>query len=168
MNVSPDLAQPGVQHDLQYWFRQHTDYTSAPSSATELINEFTGTHFTNEDTVADYARQEGWLNSSGMDFGDLPALLDHFGLRLPHEESAGTDPPASLHRSGTHGRRPAQGGRDVVNAADYWYQDGGAKLITEERTSRGADRRHRRDEGVAICPSTGDPDGKGHAVPYRS
>jgi hypothetical protein len=164
VTASPAVDQPAVQYDLQYWFRQHTDYTCAPSSATELINEFTGTRFANEDTVADYAGQHGWLSSSsGMDFGRLPALLDHFGVPA-HEESAGTDSPQALM---TLERIVDDRHKAVVmfvNAADYWYKDDGA--------SEGGPAPHAvrivdidQKSGIAILSDTGNPDGKGSAVP---
>lgn len=164
VTTSPDVDQPAVQHDLQYWFRQHTDYTCAPSSATELINEFTGRHFANEDTVADYARQRGWLSSSsGMDFGELPALLDHFGVPA-HEESAGTN---SLQALTTLEHAVDDQHKAVVmfvNAADYWYKDDGA---SEGGAAPHAVRIVDIDQknGIAILSDTGDPAGKGSEVP---
>jgi hypothetical protein len=163
VTTSPDAATPTVQHDLQYWFYQHTDYTCAPASATELINEFTGTHFANEDAVADYAQQQGWLSGTGMTFDDLPALLDHFGVPA-HEESAGTGPEQALTTLEHAVDDQHKGVVMFVNAADYWYKDEGA---SEGGAAPHAVRIVDIDEknGLAVLSDTGNPGGKGITVP---
>jgi hypothetical protein len=161
-----ELDSPGVQHDLQYWFYQHTPYTCAPSSATEIINEFTGSHYTNEDNVAHYAQQEGWLTSSGMDFNDLPALLTHFDVPA-HEVSAGSDSQQALKTLENAVDDQHKSVVMFVNAPDYWYKDHG---MSEGGPEGHAVRIVGIDEknGVAVLSDTGDPNGKGSTVPLST
>jgi hypothetical protein len=99
--------------DADFWFEQGTGFTCGPSSATQIIEDFTGADLPDETVVAEVAAERGWLTADGIAPDDLAALLTEFGVPSTVERGQDWDDLAGYL---AEGRAVVM----MVDAYDYW------------------------------------------------
>ncbi len=145
----------GDVSDADFWFEQSTDFTCAPSAATQIIEDFTGVDLPDEFDVASYAAERGLLDEEGMTIDGLTEVLTDLGV-----------PSQTLHDQTWEDLAGyLDEGRSVVmavDAGDYWPG------FTDE--SDGVDHAVRivaidTERCIAILSDSGHPDGYQLEVP---
>jgi hypothetical protein len=152
----------GDVSDASFWFQQNTQYTCGPASATQIVEDFTGVDYPNEDALAAYANQMGWLSDTGMQPQHLADLLTAHGV------------PSSVvpNQNWENLAGYLQEGRSVVmfvDGFDYW--PGGDGQDQPENTGTDVVNHFARivaidtERGVAILADPGTPNGYQLEVP---
>ena len=145
----------GDVSDADFWFEQSTDFTCAPSAATQIIEDFTGADLPDEFDVASYAAERGLLDEEGMTIDGLAEVLTDLG-----------GPSQTLHDQTWEDLAGyLDEGRSVVmavDAGDYWPG------FADE--SDGVDHAVRivaidTERCIAILSDSGHPDGHQLEVP---
>ncbi len=77
----------GDAGDVNFWFQQNSQFSCGPSSAAQIISDFTGNIQADESLLAARALEQGWYDpASGMTADNLERLLDDQGV------------PSTVHR----------------------------------------------------------------------
>jgi hypothetical protein len=163
--VSYPGADPGISEsqigDSQYWFKQDTNFTCGPASVTQILEDYTGQQFDNEDAVAQYAQDQGWLTDRGMSLDNLDDLLTAWGVPS-HVEPAGTDAASAFQKVDQY----LSEGRAVVmfvDASEYWQPGSNDNTYHFVRILDVDPER-----GVAVLSDSGVENGRGLEVPLST
>lgn len=160
-----EAAEPtaiGDRSDANFWFKQNTNYTCGPASATQIIEDFTGVDYPDENVLAQYAANNKWLTEQGMQAPYLAQLLTDFGVPSTLETNQDWNDVAQYLREG----------RSVVmfvDGYDYWGDPEG-KDETENSAKDTVNHFVRIvaidvERGVAVLSDSGSPNGQQLEVP---
>ena len=148
----------------EHWFEQAVNGTCVPSSIAQIVSEYTGEEFPNEDAFVQYALDHGMFPdgdiSAGMTADDGAAILEAAGV--PATVQAGTLEELDQMLADGHG---------VMIAVDSGYWDPEQEALDEAAgTDVGADHcvlisEIDHEAGVVYLSDTGHPDGDMLAVP---
>jgi hypothetical protein len=91
----------GDAGDVNFWFRQGTLTTCGPSVMAQILNDFTGTAYTDEMGLAAEAQAAGLFNpASGMRADQIETFLDTHGVPSTVVENQGFDDVERYLREG--------------------------------------------------------------------
>lgn len=153
----------GDVSDAGFWFEQSTDFTCAPSAATQIIEDFVDVDTPDETEVATWAAENGILSEDGMAPDALATVLTEFGVPSSVQYNQDWDDLAGYL---AEGRSVVM----MVDSGDYWGIDDGE---VEDSDADGVDHAVRvvaidTNRGVVVLSDSGTPDGQQLEVPIEA
>lgn len=158
------VGDPFGEADL--WFEQAVNGTCAPATVAQIVSEYTGQEFTDEQQFVDMAIDSGAMEvlpdgtTSGMYAHDIVTLLNDSGVPADLEDGLGVDDLKGFLADDV-------GVAVMVDADEYWNPMYGMPEEAEDDMPNhivlvtGVDE----EAGVVYINDTGTPDGEALAVP---